>query len=136
MIYYLNKETVPTILGPHDCVIKRVSIQEDFIIFEFEDDISHYDSIHYINPKAKSLVIKIHLTDTFDTYRMKHYLKPWCKGTYARIDNNKLKSIAEKEQLTYLYHTVGYESIIIKLDSNAPLVVDINADYVEYKWIE
>ena len=72
MIYYLNQDTVPTIPTPHDCKIKKVTIRGDFIIFEFEDDISYHDSIRHFNPDAKSLVIKIHLVDDFDTYKMKY----------------------------------------------------------------
>ena len=68
MIYYLNKDTVPTIPTPHDCEIKKVTIQGDYIIFEFDDDISYHDSIRHFIPDAKSLVIKIHLVDDFDTY--------------------------------------------------------------------
>ena len=72
MFYYLNKDTVPTIPTPHDCKIKKVTIQGDYIIFEFEDDISYHDSIRHFNPDAKSLVIKIHLVDDFDIYKMKY----------------------------------------------------------------
>ena len=87
MFSYLNKDTVPTIPTPHDCEIKKVTVQGDYIIFEFEDDISYHDSIRHFNPDAKSLVIKIHLVDDFDTYKMKYYKKPWCRGDYSRIDN-------------------------------------------------
>ena len=135
MFYYLNKDTVPTIPLPHDCEIKKVTIQEDYIIFEFEDDISYHDSIRDINPDAKSLVIKIHLVDDFDTYKMKYYRKPWCRGDYSRIDNAKLEKIAKKEKLAYLYHYVGYQSMIIKLFSQTCITLDITTDYIEYEWI-
>ena len=95
MIYYLNQDTVPTIPTPHDCIIKKVTIRGDFIIFEFEDDISYHDSIRHSNPDAKSLVIKIHLVDDFDTYKMKYYKKPWCRGVHSRIDNAQLEKIAK-----------------------------------------
>ncbi len=113
MLYYLNKDTVPTIPTPHDCVIEKVSIQEEYIIFEFEDDISCHDSVRHVMPDAKSLVIKIHLIDDFYTYKMKHYRRPWYKGDYACIDNLLLEKIVEKGRLEYLYHYVGYQSIII-----------------------
>lgn len=134
MLYYLNKDTVPTIPTPHDCVIEKVSIQEEYIIIEFEDDISCHDSVRHIMPDAKSLVIKIHLIDDFYTYKMKHYRRPWCKGDYACIDNLLLEKIVEKGRLEYLYHYVGYQSIIIKLWSHSPITLDIQADYVEYEW--
>ena len=135
MFYYLNEDTVPTIPTPHDCKIKEVTIQGDFIIFEFEDDISHYDSIRHFNPDAKSLVIKIHLVDDFDTYKMKYYKKPWCRGGYSRIDNAQLEKIAKNERLEYLCHYVGYQSIIIKLFSQTHITLDIVTDYIEYEWI-
>ena len=135
MFYYLNKDTVPTIPLPHDCEIKKVTIQEDYIIFEFEDDISYHDSIRHFNPDAKSLVIKIHLVDDFDTYKMKYYRKPWCRGDYSRIDNAQLEKIAKKERLEYLYHYVGYQSMIIKLFSQTYITLDIATDYIEYEWI-
>ena len=135
MFYYLNKDTVPTIPTPHDCKIKKVTIQGDYIIFEFEDDISYHDSIRHFNPDAKSLVIKIHLVDDFDTYKMKYYKKPWCRGDYSRIDNAQLEKIAKKERLEYLYHYVGYQSMIIKLFSKTYITLDIATDYIEYEWI-
>ena len=135
MIYCLNKDTVPTIPTPHDCKIKKVTIRDDFIIFEFEDDISYHDSIRRYNPDAKSLVIKIHLIDTFDTYKMKYYRKPWCRGDYSRIDNAKLEKIALNEGLEYIEHYVGYQSIIIKLFSQTYITLDIVTDYIEYEWI-
>mgnify|MGYP003433767272 FL=1 len=135
MIYYLNQDTVPTIPTPHDCKIKKVTIRGDFIIFEFEDDISYHDSIRHSNPDAKSLVIKIHLVDDFDTYKMKYYKKPWCRGDYSRIDNVQLEKIAKNERLEYLYHYVGYQSIIIKLFSQTYITLDIATDYIEYEWI-
>ena len=135
MIYYLNHDTVPTLPTPHDCKIKKVTIRGDFIIFEFEDDISYHDSIRHSNPDAKSLVIKIHLVDDFDTYKMKYYKKPWCRGDYSRIDNAQLEKIAKNERLEYLYHYVGYQSIIIKLFSQTYITLDIVTDYIEYEWI-
>ena len=137
MIYWLNKDTVPTIPTPHDCKIKKVTIQDDFIIFEFEDDISCYDSIRYRNPDAKSLVIKIHLVDVddFNTYKMKYYKKPWCRGDYSRIENAQLEKIAKNESLEYIFHYVGYQSIIIKLFSRTHIILDIETDYIEYEWI-
>ena len=135
MIYYLNQNTVPTIPTPHDCKIKKVTIRDDFIIFEFEDDISYCDSIRHFNPDAKSLVIKIHLVDTFDTYKMKYYKKPWCRGDYSRIDNAKLEKMALNEGLEYIEHYVGYQSIIIKLFGQTEIALDIVTDYIEYEWI-
>lgn len=40
-----------------------------------------------------------------------------------------------KDNLEYLYHNVGYCSIIVKLWSSNDIVLDITADYVEFEWI-
>ena len=66
---------------------------------------------------------------------MKHYKKPWCRGDYSRIDNAQLEKIAKKEGLEYLYHYVGYQSMIIKLFSQTYITLDIATDYIEYEWI-
>lgn len=136
MIYCLNNENVPTIPTPHDCIIKKVNVEQAFVTFTFEDDISTRDSIKCIQPNAKSLIVKIHLIDDFDTYKMKDYKRPWCKSTYARIDNQLLEEIAEKGRLEYLYHYVGYHAIIIKLFCETYIVLDLPVDYIEYEWIE
>lgn len=65
MIYYLDSTELPTIPVPHDCVIDSVSFSDNFLILDFEQGISIYDSIQHICPDAKSLTIKMHLIDTF-----------------------------------------------------------------------
>ena len=45
-------KTLPMIPTPHDCVIKRIREDADFLIFEFEDDISYHDSISHSYPNA------------------------------------------------------------------------------------
>ena len=139
MIYYLNKDTVPTIPTPHDCKIKKVTIQGDFIIFEFEDDISYHDSIRHFNPDAKSLVIKIHLVDDFDTYKMKYYKKPWCRGDYSRIDNAQLEKIAKNEEAITVLNGTGDGSVhqtvsdtIIKLVNGADTAYDTLKEISDY----
>ena len=62
-IFYLNKDILPTIPVPHDCVIKDIQIGGQHLTFVFEDDISYHDSIKFIAPEAKSLIIRYHLTD-------------------------------------------------------------------------
>lgn len=31
--YYLNKEILPTIPVPHDCIIKKIQLNDDTLIF-------------------------------------------------------------------------------------------------------
>ena len=48
----------------------------------------------------------------------------------------KLETIAKRGRLEYLYHDVGYNSIIIKLFCETFIMIDISSDYIEYEWIE
>ena len=137
-IFYLNKDILPTIPVPHDCVIKDIQIGGQHLTFVFEDDISYHDSIKFIAPEAKSLIIRYHLTDD-DSFSVYKWRKPrkfsLKKGYYACLDNSRL-SKPSKDKIEYLYHNVGFSSIIIKLFSGGMVIVDAEVDYVEYEWIE
>ena len=43
--YYLNKDVLPTIPVPHDCIIKKIRIEHKWLIFTFDNDTSYYDSV-------------------------------------------------------------------------------------------
>lgn len=136
-IYYLNKETLPTISVPHDCVVKDIQIKDQTLIFVFEDDISSHDSIQAIHPNAKSLIIRYHLTEEngFFLYKWKKPAKFSRKdGCYCRLGNSQLFTFAG--HIEYLYHNVGYCSIIIKLFADSGVILDAYVDYLEYEWIE
>ena len=136
-IYYLNKETLPTICVPHDCVIKDIQMKDQTLIFIFEDDISSRDSIRAIHPNAKSLIIRYHLTEEngFSVYEWKKTGRFSRKdGCYRRLGNSRLFAYAG--HLEYLYHNVGYCSIIIKLFADSGVILDAYVDYLEYEWIE
>lgn len=134
MLYYLNKEKLPTIPTPHDCVIRRVSIQEDTLFLGFEEDISCHDSIKQIRPNAKSLAIKIHLIDTFDVYQLKIQKFPRALKIYKGIDFKKVIEYSKNGRLEYLYHNIGFNSVIIKLWYQTPIVMDLDAGYIEFDW--
>ena len=135
--YYLNGNLLPTIPVPHDCVIKKVRLEDQYIIFEFEDDISRYDSIKNFKPELKSLIIKYHLLNDgdFSIYKWK---KPSGfsnkNGRYDCVDNHIITKMSDG-RLEYLYHYIGYRSIIIKLFSNGFIMIDADADYIEFEWI-
>ena len=138
--YYLNKRKIPTIPVPHDCIIKKINLDNQFLIFTFEDDISYHDSIKCLNIKAKSLIIKYHLIDNIDNYIVYKWFKPRKNlsknGYYKSIDNNKLVELTNtKFKLEYLYHNIGYCSIILKLFLKGYIILDANVDYIEYEWI-
>ena len=139
-IYYLNEATLPTIPDPHDCVIKSIFLKDHCIEFVFEDDISYHDSIKYVKPQAKSLIIRYHFADDMDDFSIYKWVKPKKpfsnKEHFQRLDNSKLTQLAKGSfKLEYLYHNVGYRSIITKLFSNGPVILDAYIDYVEFEWI-
>ncbi len=106
----------------------------------YEEDISYHDSIKIIRPDAKSLIVKYHLIDeeSFSVYKWHKPVKIFASnGYYKSIDNCKLASLAtNKIKLEYLYHNVGYCSIITKLYSGGYIILDAEVDYVEFEWIE
>lgn len=138
--YYLNKEQLPTIPTPHDSVITDIKIENQSIVFKFEDDISYHDSIKAIRPDAKSLIVRYHLIDeeSFSVYKWHKPVKFFTSnGYYKNVDNCKLTSLATNRiKLEYLYHNVGYCSIITKLYSGRYIILDAEVDYVEFEWIE
>ena len=107
-----------------------------YLTFVFEDDISYHDSIRRTAPEAKSLIIRCHLTDedSFSVYKWKKPGKLFRKqGYYVCLENSKLTR-PSKNKIEYLYHNIGFSSIIIKLFSGEMVIVDAEADYVEYEW--
>jgi len=142
--YFLNGESLPTIPVPHDCVIKHIQLKDQCIEFVFEDDISYHDSIQYYKPDAKSLIIRYHFAYDSNDYSIYRWIKPnrllsklfSADDCYKRIKNCLLTELSEgKNKLEYLYHNVGYCSIIIKLFSNGYIILDAEIDYVEFEWI-
>ena len=136
-IYYLNKETLPTMCVPHDCVIKDIQMKDQTLIFIFEDDISSHDSIRTVRPNAKSLIIRYHLTEE-NGFSIYEWRKPGRfsrkDGCYRRLDNSQLFAFAG--HLEYLYHNVGYCSIITKLWADNGVILDAYVDRLEYEWIQ
>ena len=142
--YFLNGESLPTIPEPHDCVIKKIQLKDQCIEFIFEDDISYHDSIQYYKPDAKSLIIRYHFAYDTDDFSIYKWVKPMrllsklfsIDGHYKRIKNSLLSELPEdKFKLEYLYHNVGYCSIITKLFSNGYIILDADIDCVECEWI-
>ena len=143
-IYFLNGESLPTIPVPHDCVIKKIQLKDQCIEFIFEDDISYHDSIKYYKPDARSLIIRYHFAYDTDDFSIYKWVKPMrllsklfsIDGHYKRIKNSLLTELPEgKFKFEYLYHNVGYCSIITKLFSNGYIILDADIDYVEFEWI-
>ena len=140
--YYLNGDTLPTIPVPHDCVIEKVRLENQCIVFEFENDISFHDSIKYFKPEAKSLIIKYHLFSDgdFSIYKWKKPSRFFNKnGRYDCMDNNAITKLSnnhlEHNCLVYLSHYIKYYSIIIELISDSSIIINADVDYIEFEWI-
>ncbi|MGI5958407.1 MAG: hypothetical protein ACOX60_03190 [Massiliimalia sp.] len=134
MTYYLDKAEWPTVPIPHDCVINNISLSDNFLVLDFEQGISDYDSIQHICPNAKSLTIKMHLIDTFDIYQMKTRKFPKFKKLYEELDFDKLVNLVKQKRVEYLYHYVSYQSLIVNLYHNINIILDLHIDYIEYIW--
>ena len=134
--YTLIDDTLPIIPTPHDCVIKKVSLENQFLIFEFDDNISEHDSISYIKPKAKSLIIRYHLyiEDDLTLYKW-HQPARWSpfKGCYKELSVDKF--LQNLKGIEYIGHHVGPCSIIIELFADSSIILKTCPDYVEYEWI-
>lgn len=126
--YFLDRETLPTIPVPHDCVIDKITLENGFLVFTFEQDISYHASIQYFKPEAKSLVIKYHLIDDFSIYEYFAENKCW---NYT--DSKKLSGFTAN-RTEYINHFVSYESMIIDLCAGRSVRLEIEADYIEYEW--
>ncbi len=131
-------KTLPMIPTPHDCVIMRIREDADFLIFEFEDDISHHDSISHSYPNAKSLIMRFHKADSeYNVYRCeKHRFQKTPQWGYMQSTTEELLALTNgKSEVTYLYHHVAYSSIIIELNCQNSVLVELRCDYVELEWI-
>lgn len=133
--FSLSDASLPALPTPHDCIIEKVSVDEEYIIFEFEHKIYNYDSIAFLHPHADSLIIRYHLCDpVFDTYQWKLHTTPFGREGYVSIDHHALP-LKSKKGLAYLSHTIGYQAIMIKLWQGSHILIDANVDYVEYEWL-
>ncbi len=142
-IFYLDKPVLPTIPVPHDFVIKEIRSDEENLYFVFEDDISYHDSAKEIRPNARSLIIRFHLPDGLDDVGLYFRKRPGIlfhrSAVFVETPQKKLyKTLVDlpKERLEYLYHNVGYRSVIVRLWSFCSIVLELDADYVEFEWIE
>ena len=136
--YYLNGSVLPTIPVPHDGEIERLFVEDNNLIFQFKDSEYNREIFNTLKPGMNSLTIKYHMPSN-DDFCMYKYFKPnkllRREHGYRYLDNKKLSSIS-KEGVEYLYHNVGYLSIITKLAMPVAggLIIDAEVDYVEFEW--
>lgn len=133
--YFLNGASLPTIPTPHDCVIKALRTEGEYLIFEFEDNIALHDSILDVHPNAKSLIMRFHMTDSdFALYLFER--KKHAEGYFCQKAKKLFKLTEKKRPLTYLYHSVRYCGIILELFLTNSVLLELEADRVEMEWIE
>ena len=143
--YYLNHKNLPTIPEPHDCIIKEIRLEEEKLIFIFEDDISYHESIEYTRPEAKTLTITFHLKCGIYDINLLKRNKPYrlfrTAGIYREMDLSKstaaLLDLPDLE-LSYLYHYVRYNAMVIELNAlrASSVILELTTDYVEFDWID
>ena len=137
-IFNLAKGNLPTIAVPHDCCVEKIYFEDGFLVFEFEDDISQYDSIKYDRPNVKTLTIKYHLIldeEDVSLYKMKRLGLFNKKIAYVETDRKKLFRLTENK-FEYLSHLIGYGNILVSFCANGFYRLKIDCDYIEYDWIE
>ena len=133
-VYNLSGDSLPVILAQHDLIIDNIFCDNDYLTMIFEKDISYHDSIKNLN-NSKSLIIKIHLIGDYAVYKQKINKIFSKKVSYIQTNIDKIKSKGDIK-LEYLYHTVGYQKINIELFKQGYILLILEADYIEFEWIE
>ncbi len=134
--YQLNQDKLPTLPTPHDAVITKTEILDDYLILTFERNINRHDSIKYTHPNADSLIIKYHILDSqIDIYE---YGKTFMNEGYLLKNTKKTIEKWNKNygcELTYLYQYVNYNSLILHLQKSQSIYIELYVDYIEYEWL-
>lgn len=133
--YSLCENILPALPCPHDYVIKEIHLENDYLIFIFEDDVSYHDNAR---ENIKTLQIKYHLIykDMLCAYRKKYKHKVLHKnGYFEEIAINKILGV-QRTETAYLYHFLRYNEIIIQLALPDELILNFETDIIEYEWFE
>ena len=135
--YRLDEKQLPTIPLPHDCEIKSIRLEGRTVEIAFEDDISRHDAIQYWKPDAKSLVMRFHLACEPEECEVLQWA-PEGDRHYRVTGLGELAGLPDSG-LEYLYHDVGYRSVILRLfcggKVNGPVILIAEADAVGVEWI-
>ena len=59
--YLLDGNNTSAIPLPHDCRITGIREEDDYLIIDFEEDISYHDAIKAVHPDALALTVRFHL---------------------------------------------------------------------------
>ena len=135
--YRLDEKQLPDIPVPHDCGIKSIRLADRDLEFVFEDDISRHDAVRSRKPDAKSLVMRFHLACEPEECEVLQWV-PDGDGHYRVTGLGELAGLTGSG-LEYLYHDVGYRSVILRLfcggKVNGPVILIAEADAVGVEWI-
>ena len=137
--YPLNTSILPTIPTPHDCIIKEIKEDSEYLIFVFEDHLNDHDSIRYTRPHATGLTICFHKSRDYDDselYLWNYHIR---RSGYMPVSFQKLFRLTDARDapLEYLYHYVGDRSVIIKLFSRRySIQLELMTDCAEFQWTE
>ena len=144
--YLLDGNNASNIPLPHDCEIKDIREDDDYLIIDFEDDISYHDAIRAIHPDAQTLTVRFHLE-----YGGLNGVKSYggLQGIYQYRHSKKhgegymlVKSLKKLRKLmkecsfsaTYLYQYVAYHQVILELCVDDSTLLMLWADSVEFEW--
>ena len=147
-VYFLDKEELPTIPVPHDCPIKAILVEDQNMVFVFEDDLTGYDTFARIQPQAKSLVIRYHFTERVRDYSIYKWMKPnllnkdgcfKCMADGFTNENQETLVKLTESTLEYIDHYVSAysRSFLIQLFSSSKneILIEADVDQIEFEWI-
>lgn len=130
--YHLDEASLPVIPVPHDCVVKRITVEGRTLVFRFEEDIAQHESIQQYRPNACSLTMRFHMIgdEPCEVYRWRRRI-PWIGRAKCWLPA-AIRDLAQTEQM-YLTHRVGEGSAVITL---ADAFVDAQVDRIDMIWTE
>lgn len=119
---------------PHDCVIKDIRQESDWLIIDFEDDISRHDSIRAIRPDARTLTLRFHLIYDGIQGIFRHRRSQRDGAGYMPVKGFRqfrklMRNSRHSETFLYLYE--AYHQVIVELDST---LLMLETDSVEFEW--
>ena len=138
-----NTSNIPV---PHDCKIRDIREEDDYLIIDFENDISYHDAIKAVHPDAQTLTVRFHLEygglngakaygGLQGIYRHRHSKKHG-EGYMLVKSLKKLRKLIKGCSIpaTYLYHYVAYQQVIVELWVDDSTLLMLWADSVEFEW--
>ena len=144
--YWLDGNHASNIPVPHDCEIKDISEDDDYLRINFEDEISDHDAVRAVHPDAQTLTVRFHLI-----YGGLNGVKAYggLQGIYQHRRSKKhgtgymlVKSLKRLRKMikgcripaTYLYHYVACRQVIVELCVDDSTLLMLWADSVEFEW--